>query len=174
MAVTIQSVFTQRQENFLIELKRIVPRPFLNSSDEDEHTKDYKLLGVGQLALFDYNNFQPGPRENFNFNSLPQDLIPLIVFGTNFYIAVLRRQEYSLIDIQYNAAGLSLGIDRVSKIGSALETIEKPWLRMIENRKKNVLLANGGVGLATPRFSSSMSRMIVSLGLGTAFGWNIP
>ena len=133
--------------------------------------QDYKLLGVAALALEDYNTFPPG--ENYDFNSMPRGLRTIISMGTQYYLATLKQMELSLIDISYSDNGLTINFNRVANLNTSIAALEKPWLRMIENRKKLLITCIGGVGLATPRFQSNLSRFIGMLGDG-AFGWNIP
>ncbi len=172
MAFDLITTFTPREKAFLDQLKRVVPKPFLNSCD-DPNERDFKLLGIAQLALGDYANMPPC-EHGLTFNNMPPDLASLIIMGTNYYIMMFRQAEFSLIDISYSDNGLSVNLDRVGKIGQAMEAFEKMWLRQIQNRKNCLLLSNGGQGLRTARYQSNFSRFVGMLGTGGAFGWNVP
>jgi hypothetical protein len=167
----VQKALSPQAKRFVESTKAITPRPFM----EGVHglDLDVKLLGVAALALQDYNSMPPG--ENWTFESLPVGLSTIISFGTQFYLATLKQMEVSLIDISYSDNGLSINFNRVANLGTAIATLEKPWLRMMENRKKLVIvgIAANAPGLATPRFQSNLSRFIGMLGNG-AYGWNIP
>lgn len=171
MAFKLITTLTPQQASFLTQLKRIVPKPFLNTCDDPDE-RDEKLLGIAYLALADYNNMPPF--EGYTINSLPPDLTQIIIMGTNYWIMALRREEFSLIDISYSDNGLSVNLDRVTKIGQALEGIEKMYLRVLQNRKNVVLLQGGGFGLRTARYQSNFSRFVGMLGTGGAFGWGMP
>jgi hypothetical protein len=171
VAFRLITTLTPKETAFLADLKRFVPKPFLNTCDDPDE-RDEKLLFVARGALADYN-FMP-PVEGFTINSLPDEVEPIIVMATNYWIMALRQQEFSLIDISYSDNGLSVNLDRVSKIGAALANIEKMYLRVLQNRKNVVLLQNGGFGLRTARYQSNFSRFVGMLGTGGAFGWNMP
>lgn len=171
MSFNLQTNFTPQQKAFLTQLIRVTPKPFLNTV-EDADDRAWRLLGIAELALSDYNNIPPF--EGFTINSLPPIMVPIIIMGTQYWIMAFRRAEFSLIDISYSDNGLSVNLDRTTKIGQALETIEKMYLKVYENRKKVVLLANGGLGLETLRYNSNFSKFTAMLGTGGAFGWNMP
>lgn len=172
MAFEFITVFTPREKAFLEQLKRVVPKPFLNSC-EDPAERDFKLMGIAALALSDYSNMPPC-EHGMTFNNMPADLAQLIIFGTNYYIMMFRQAEFSLIDISYSDNGLSVNLDRVGKIGQVVQNFEKIWLRQLQNRKNCLLLSNGGMGLGTARFQSNFSRFVGMLGTGSAFGWGMP
>ncbi len=169
--ITAQSVLKANEKAFLDELLRVTPAPYLNTPDP-ENIRNYKLLGIAQWALWDVNN-EP-PQENYTFNTLQKNLFPMMTYGTQFYLMQMKQMEFSLVDISYNSQGLSLTIDRVGKINTPLGNFEKNWGMFIAKWKKGVIIGMGGVGLATPRFQSSMSRVIVAMSQGGAFGWNVP
>ena len=162
--------FTPSEKNCLDQIKAITPKGFLEGCEPGFDT-DIRLLGMAALALQDYNSMPPC--ENYTFGNLPAGLCTSIAMGTQYYLALMKQMEMSLIDISYNDNGLSITFNRVTNLGAAITNLEKPWLRMIENRKKCVIVGMGGVGLATPRFQSNLSRFIDLLGNG-AYGWNIP
>lgn len=171
MGFELQTNFTPQEKEFLKQLVRVTPKPFLNTVEEPLD-REFRLLGIAALALSDYNNTPPF--ENFTISSMPPLMIPIIIMGTQYWIMAFRQAEFSLIDISYSDNGLSVNLDRTSKIGQAMENIEKLYLKVYENRKKVVLLANGGMGLETLRYNSNFSRFTAMLGTGGAFGWNMP
>ncbi len=170
--IPINRDLTPGEARFISQLSAVAPHAFIASAPPGPET-NVRLLGMGALALTDYNNFPP--EEDYNFSSLPQRLVPLISLGTVNYMMAFRAADFSLIDVQYSDMGLSISLDRVGKITQALANIEKLWLRQLENAKKIVTLhvAGQAPGLGTPRFQSNLSRFIAILG-GGAYGWNIP
>jgi hypothetical protein len=168
--LTVESALTVKQREIIESVKGMCPKGFLESCP-DGPMKNFKILGVFQLALDDFNFHNP--RTNFTTGYVPDKYISLITFGSIFFIETLKQAEMSLIDISYSDGGLSITFDRVGKIGSSITQTEKTWLRMVDNAKKGILLANGGVGLGTPRYQSNLSKMIAMVGSG-AFGWNVP
>lgn len=166
----LHRALTPGEKKCLDAMRAITPKGFLEGCPEGFDT-DIRLLGMAALALQDYNSMPPC--ENFKFGSLPDGLCTTIAMGAQYYLALMKQMEMSLIDISYSDNGLSISFNRVANIGQAIANLEKPWLRMIENRKKCVIVSIGGLGLATPRFQSNLSRFIGMLG-GGAYGWNIP
>ena len=166
----LKMAFTPSEKMCLDHIKAITPKGFLEGCEPGFDT-DIRLLGMAALALQDYNSMPPC--ENYTFRNLPAGLCTSIAMGTQYYLALMKQMEMSLIDISYSDNGLSISFNRVTNLGAAILNLEKPWLRMIENRKKCLIVGMGGVGLATPRFQSNLSRFIGLLGNG-AYGWNIP
>ena len=165
-----QKVFTTRQAHIIERVRVITPKAFLKNAAEG-FTTDIRLLGLFSLSLLDVNNAPP--RQSYTTNNLPDDLLELVVYGTEKYIVTFMMQKYALIDISYSDGGLSINLDRVGKLKTVYDVLLADWERILGNYKKGVLLAQGGAGLATPRFQSNLSRFIGMLGNG-AFGWNIP
>jgi hypothetical protein len=171
MAFKLITTLTPRETAFLHNLKLFVPKPFLNTCDDPDE-RDEKLLYIAKTALADYNNMPP--YEGYTINSLPPDLEPIIIMATNYFIMVLRKEEYSLIDLSYSDNGLSVTLDRVGKIGAAIDSMKELYLRILQNRKNVVVLQGGGMGLRTARYQSNFSRFVGMLGTGGAFGWGMP
>src|SRR5882757_6905350 len=138
-----QRIITQR-ESFIIEhVRQITPKAFLKNCSEGFST-DIRLLGMFSLALMDYNNAPP--RAAYTVATFPEQIIgDLLIYGTEFYILQFMMMKYSLIDISYSDGGLSIQLDRTSKIGAVYDKFEVNWLRILGNAKNNVLLAQGGV-----------------------------
>ena len=166
----LHRAFTPSEKRCLDSIKAVTPKSFLEGCPPGFDT-DIRLLGMAALALQDYNSMPPC--EDYTFGALPQGLCTSLAMGTQYYLAVFKQMELSLIDISYSDNGLSINFNRVSNLNVSIANLEKPWLRMIENRKKCVIVSIGGIGLATPRFQSNLSRFIGMLGNG-AYGWNIP
>ena len=164
--------FSPQEKRFIRHVRGITPKGFIDTVPSGPE-QDIRILGISALALSDYNQFPP--LEGFIFNSITPTLQPIIVLGTEFYIASFRQMEFSLIDVQYSDMGLSISLDRVGKIGASLDRFEKLWLRQLENAKKNVIfqVAAFAPGLGSPRFQSNLSKAMAMLG-GGAYGWNIP
>lgn len=166
----LHRAFTPGEQACLNQIKAITPKGFLEGCEPGFDT-DIRLLGVAALALQDYNSMPPC--ESFTFGALPMGLCTTIAMGAQYYLVLLKQMEMSLIDISYSDNGLSITFNRVANLGQSLGNLEKAWLRMVENRKKCVIVSIGGIGLATPRFQSNLSRFIGMLGDG-AYGWNLP
>lgn len=170
--LTIDAPLTTHQQAYLCELKRILPKGFAESCPDGKE-RDFRLLGMTQLALEDFNLMPPQEGATIRNLGAYQSLWPLFTLGTTFYVATFKQMDYTLVDITYSDGGLSINLDRVGKIGAALANIEKMWLRQLQNRKYGLALSNSGMGLGTPRFQSNISKFIGMLGDG-AFGWGIP
>ncbi len=165
-----QRQFTGRQLQAIQAVRDITPKAFLRNAAEGFPT-DVRLLGMFGLSVLDVTTTQP--RENFTTENYPLSLQPLLVYGTEKYILLFMAAKYALIDISYSDAGLSINLDRVSKIKTVHDMFKEDWQNVLGNYKKGVLLSQSGLGLATPRFQGTLSRMVGMLGDG-AFGWQIP
>ncbi len=171
MPVTIASVFTPNEQAMIEALLRVTPKSLLESVD-DGHERDFKLLGIAQWALNDYNYQLPAT--SYTFDGLPRELRSLIAFGTQLFLMSMKQAEFSLIDINYNDNGLSISFDRVSKIAAAMDKVSGLWKLQIENNKKALAMAQGGAGLGVFRFQGTLSRYLNLVGEGSAVGWGIP
>jgi len=162
--------FTPKELELIECIMTITPKAFLEGCNPGFDQK-IRLLGIAQLALMDLNTMPPCT--HYTLNTIPDMLKPLLCFGTQVYIMLMEQMRFSLIDLSYSDGGLSINLDRVSKIGAAYDKMLVLWTRQLENYKKCVLVSTRGAGLGTPRYQGNLSRMISMLGDG-AFGWNIP
>lgn len=165
-----QQMFTLRQTQTIDKVRMVTPKAFLKNCGEG-FTTDIRLLGMFSLALLDYNSAPPGAF--YTSSNYPDGIEPLLIYGTEMYILEFMLRKYTLIDISYSDGGLSVNLDRVSKLKVAYDVVNANWLRLLGNAKNVQLMSQGGMGLGTPRFQSNLSRFIGMLGDG-AFGWNIP
>lgn len=169
--LTVESALSLKQQYIVEYLKTMAPKGFLDSCP-DGPMKNFKILGMFQWALNDFNS--ENPRTGYTTGNLPEEYIETIAFGSIMYMEILKQAEMALVDISYSDGNLSLTIDRVGKIESSLNNFKDRWEKLIRKIKNNVLLANGGVGLGTVRYQGNLSKFITVLGGGSAMGWNIP
>jgi hypothetical protein len=175
MGTLLDRELTSSEQFFVDSLLLVIPPGFVQTVPEGK-IRNIKILGIAALALGDYNN-KP-PRQNLTLANAAGNplMLPLIEFGSLLYASFLKQNEYSLIDIDYSDQGFSLRVDRVGKIGASIEVMERNWLRMVDNAKKNVTLdiASFGVSLSSPRFQSNLARFLSILPGTSASGWQIP
>jgi hypothetical protein len=163
-------ILTPAQQKLVFKLTAVTPAGFLAPTPPGM-ARDIRLLGLIGLALSDINNAPP--REGWTIDSFPQNQYDFLVFATQIWILLMAQMQYSLADVSYTENGYSINLDRTTKIGSAFANFKLMYDAQLTNYKNNILMANGGMGLATPRYQSNLSRFISILGNG-AYGWNIP
>lgn len=166
----IQHTFTPGEEKLIAELVKITPKGFLDGT-EPGFDRNIRIIGVASLAVEDINN-EP-PEDFFSIANFPVQHYPLLVFGTQTYLMLMAIAGYSLIDVAYNDNGLSITLDRGTKITAAHEKFDKLWRMQIQNYKKNKLIRGGGKGLGQARYHYNLGRFLTALGQGSAFGWNV-
>jgi hypothetical protein len=167
--IETQRSFTPQQIFLLNEIKSITPRGYVEGIP-NSFDVDIRLLGFASQAISDYNLMPP--QEAWTTSFYPPDLPPLVAFGTQVYLAILKQMELALIDISYNDNGLSISFNRTANLNTSITTMKTLWERRVWDRKRGYITAMGGMGLATPRWNSSLSRFLDLLGNG-AFGWGI-
>lgn len=160
--------FSPKELLFIQDLMAITPKSFLVGCNPGFDQK-IRLLGIAALALNDLNNAMPITR--YTFDTFPDSQKYLLIFGTQNYLMLMEQMRFSLIDISYSDGGLSLSVDRVSKIGAVHEKFAKNWENMVLTYKRGLAMSMGGMGLGTPRFQSNMGRLIAGMSGGSAFGW---
>ena len=165
-----QRQFSVRQAMIIDRIRQITPKAYLKNAAEG-FTTDIRLLGLISLALLDLNSAPP--RQNFTSDSVPDQFMDLLVYGTQKYIVMFMMQKYALIDISYSDGGLSIQLDRVGKTKIVYDAMLEDWKRILGNVKGGVLMAQGGVGLATPRYQGTLSVMLGMFGTGGAMSWNV-
>ena len=167
--LSTKSTFTTSEQQYISYMQNTVPNPFLKKCPSGM-PKDAWLLTMLQQGLDDFNNTPPC--SSYTVDSFPKNRQSLLFFGANLYISFFKQLEYAMIDISYSDGGLTITIDRVGKLNTAIANMERNWLRMLENAKKCMLISQGGKGLATPRYQSNLSRFIGMFGDG-AYGWGV-
>lgn len=163
--------FTPKEVQFIQGLMAVTPTGYLQGCTPGFDT-NIRLLGMGALALSDLNLTPPCTQ--YNYENLPPQLRSLLVLGTQTYMMLMFMSGFALIDITYSDNGFSMTIDRSAKISAAYDKMLAMWEKQLQNYKHCVLLHNGGIGLGTPRFQSSFSRMMGMLSSGSAYNWGMP
>jgi hypothetical protein len=148
-----------------------LPHSFYNTEPQG-FGRDLKMLAMAALAMNDLN--QVTPRTGYSIKNVNDTLVPMLITGTTMWVMIFLQAEYTLVDVSYSENGFSINLDRVAKLGTSIERFEKMYKDQLYAFKNALVMSNGGVGLGSPRFQGGISRMVMALGSGSAFGWNIP
>lgn len=154
--------FTEREQILLDKVKLMIPADFV-AGESDE-----KILGFVDMVINDMNWWLP--MTNYNVGNYPTGWTMTIVLGCAYFAQLFKQMEATLQDFNYSDNGLSVQVDQVGKINTALERILKAYAQQVEYMKKS-MLTQMGAGLGTPRFQSQIGQFI-KIALGSSFSWN--
>jgi hypothetical protein len=154
--------FTERETLILEKVKLMMPSDFIASASDE------KILGFVDMVVNDANWFPP--LTNYTRETFPDSWLMTIVLGCAYFAQLFKQMEATLQDFNYNDNGLSVQVDQVGKLNTALERILKAYGQQVEFMKKS-MIAQMGAGLGTPRFQSQIGQFI-KIALGSSFSWN--
>jgi hypothetical protein len=159
--------FTSAEQQVIQQSRLLMPEIFSRNSP------DFKILAFAGVVLADINQWPP--YGNLTFDSIVNDpnVANLVYFGISVMAEMFFCMRASLEDFQYNDNGLSLNVDQVGKINSAIANMLAFYRTMIQNYKKNQILVAQVQGLGTPRYQSQIGQFL-KIALGSAFTWNSP
>ena len=130
---------------------------------------DARCLQFIETVIADINAIPPA--EYMTVETLPDQIVPIVRFGSSVYAAVFQQLRATLDDFTWNDQGITVAIDQTGKITTALANMTKAYERMIINFKKTRVIAQGGRGLETPRYQSQLGQFL-KIALGSSFLWN--
>lgn len=157
--------FTAKQQDIITRARTLMPENF------SANTPDEKILAYAEVILSDINFFPP--LTGFTTESIPDSLIPILLFGVSVFTLLFLQCRAVLEDFSFNDNGLTVQVDQVGKINTAQQNMLQVYKTMIENYKKTQIFEIGGAGLGTPRFQSQIGQFL-KISLGSAFSWNSP
>ena len=106
---------------------------------------DFDVGFALRLGLNDFN-IHP-PETDFTIDNFPNNYEQFLVAGAQVHIVLQKYLKVAIRDMSYGDAGLSLNIDRGSKLTKAREDVLTQWTNVIALAKWNFI--NQGVGLGT-------------------------
>ena len=109
-----------------------------------------------QLALNAFNVTPPETR--FTIDSFPKNYEQFLISGAQINLAMQKYLKLSIRDFNYSDMGLSLNIDRGTKISKAAEDIGRIYGQTLAMAKWN--FTNQGVGLGTVPLPISLGGQI--------------
>lgn len=170
--------FTPRELELLGKIKTVMPANFIAEEAADAALKvgitttDDKILAFGDLVINDFNWWPP--YSNFTRETWPVEQDGILVLGVQIFAMLFKQMEATLQDFDYNDAGLTVRVDQVGKLNTAISATQgifSIYKQQIDYAKKAMLLRMGGQGLGTPKYQSQIGQFL-KLSLGSAFSWN--
>ena len=152
---------TERDQKLLDQCKLVIPESFI-AGEPDE-----KILAFCDMVINDINWFPP--LTIYDRSNYPDQWFNSIVLGVAYFAMLFKQMEATLQDFDYNDNGLSVRVDQVGKINTAIERMLKAYAQQTEFMKKS-MIASMGAGLGTPRFQSQLGQFI-KIALGSSFNW---
>ena len=154
--------FTVREQSLIDRCKLIIPSDFIATTSDD------KILAFVDLVVNDMNWWTP--ITNYSRNSMPDGWFNTVILGTAYFSQIFKQMEATLQDFNYNDSGLTVQIDQVGKINTAIERMLKAYAQQVEFMKKS-MITGMGAGIGTPRYQSQLGQFI-KIALGSSFNWN--
>lgn len=130
--------FTPREQRLIDEVKTSVS-PFIACKMTD---KDFRAGLLLSLQL--YNTYSPVT--NFNFDNFPSNHEPLIVYGAQMTTLFIRYLGVAITDFSYTDQGITLSLDRGSKIKQAIDNVTAMYNQMMFFAKIEQAFDAAGVG----------------------------
>jgi len=154
-----------RMEGLIRDTKIIMPPNFIIN------VGDARIGAFVDMVVQDINWWPP--YTGYTVNSIPVSYDSIIKYGVQTFSLLFMQQMYTLQDFDWNDNGLSIRLDRVSKIDQSYKNVLDFYKTMVTNAKKHELMAIGGKGLGTPRYQSQIGQFL-KIALGGSFSWNMP
>lgn len=154
---------TRRELEIVRDSIQLMPERFRATANEA------RVLQFLEIVVADINAIPPF--ESMTIETLPEQIVPIVRFGSSVYAAVFQQLRATLDDFTWSDQGVTVAIDQTSKVSTALANMTKAYERMIINFKKTRVIAQGGQGLGTPRYQSQLGQFL-KISLGSSFLWN--
>jgi hypothetical protein len=144
----------------LIDLAKLyMPAKFVTQ------VSDQKILAFLNLVLADINAVSP--MTGYTLDNMPTTWAPIVCFGAEVYSSLFLVANYTLQDFSYSDNGLSLNIDRTSKISPLYDKMLINYNLMKINLKKAEAVSTGARVLATNYYFSVVGQFISQIFPGT-------
>ena len=155
----------EKIERLIKESKMLMPPSFvLNTGDE-------RIRAFLEIVLGDINLWLPVT--DYNLINVPARWETILKFGTQLFSLLFMQMTYTLQDFGYSDNGLSITLDRVTKIDQSYRNVLEMYKIMVLNAKKAEMLRVGGKGIGSPRYQSQIGQFL-KIALGSSFTWNTP
>lgn len=156
-------VLTAKEMQIVKDSLNLMPERFRATAD------DSRVLQFIEIVVADINAIPPA--EYLTVDTLPDTLVPIVRFGASLYAQLFHQMRATLDDFTWSDQGITVAIDQTSKLNASIANITKAYERMLVNHKKTRVIAQGGRGLATPRFQSQLGQFL-KIALGSSFLFN--
>lgn len=154
---------TEKERQLVSDSLVLWPERFRGTADEG------RCLQFCEIVVADINAIPPA--EYLTIDTLPDHLLPIVRFGTSLYSQLFHQMRATLDDFTWSDQGVTVAVDQTAKISVSLTNITKAYERMLVNYKKTRIIAQGGRGLGTPRYQSSLGQFL-KISLGSSFLFN--
>jgi len=154
---------TAKEKAIVRDSLALMPERFRATADEG------RVLQFLEIVVADINAIPPS--ELHTIDTLPDQLVPIVRFGSSLYANIFHQMRATLDDFTWNDQGLSVAIDQTSKLSVSIANITHAYERMLVNYKKTRVIAQGGRGLGTPRYQSQLGQFL-KIALGSSFLFN--
>jgi hypothetical protein len=153
---------TKRNYEILDKIYTVMPKPFYDV-EANKDIRDKKMLAYAQLVIDDFNYYPP--LTCYTLLDWPPALDTILVLGCQMYTTLFMMMKWTMNDFSYTDNGLSLSLDRVTKLGTAQEKFVELYKEKIKQIKHNLPI--GTVVLGVPRYQNMLGQF-----LRATFGWN--
>lgn len=151
---------TQTEIRILTLVKTVLPKPFLQFDafgDLNQWEQDQRMLGYAFLVINDLN--WEHPVTNWDVKNFPSSLDGTLAIGLSAMTNLFMQMKWTMNDFSYTDNGLSLTLDRVTKLGAAYDNMWKIY-SVQKTQIKNFVLLNNAVSLGTPRFQNQLGQFV--------------
>ena len=143
---------SERVERLILESKLLMPPSFIINCGDDR-IKAFLEMVVGDINLW-------LPVTDFSLDNCPARWETILKFGTQLFSLLFMQATYTLQDFGYSDGGLSITLDRVTKINQNYTNVLEMYKLMVINAKKAQMLAVGGKGIGSPRYQSQIGQFL--------------
>ena len=122
---------------------------------------DAQIITYLQLVVDDVNAVSPST--GYTTETMPVTWNNLICFGAQVYLNLFVVAQFSVEDFQYSDSGLSLSVERSSKVMSVYTQSLVQYEKMKINLKKAEAVSLGAKALGTFQFTAVVSQFLASI-----------
>jgi hypothetical protein len=155
----------QKQLRIVNQCKMLMPPSFIINSN------DTRIAAFIDLVIGDFNMWPP--MTGYDLSNLPAQYETIVKFGVEVFTLLFLQQTWTLQDFGWSDGGISLNLDRVTKIDTAYKNSLEMYKNIILNAKKYEIIAMGGRGIGSPRYQSQIGQFL-KIALSGSFNWNQP
>lgn len=129
-----------------------VPQRYIEGASDEQ----IAMWGDIAVGLINYVN----PVTTYRIHTAPENWDAAVFYGMTALLAQIQMANYSINDFNYNDNGISMSLDRTSKIASVNQAVREQFNNMAFNLKKYYGAGIGPIGLGYPRYQAQMSPFL--------------
>lgn len=156
-------VLSDKEKAIVRDSLALMPERFRATADEG------RVLQFIEIVVADINAIPP--TEILTVDTLPDQLVPIVRFGSSLYAQIFHQMRATLDDFTWNDQGITVAVDQTMKLQTSIANVTKAYERMLVNYKKTRVIAQGGRGLGTPKYQSQLGQFL-KIALGSSFLFN--